>query len=72
MPPELIIFIAALIVSWLVFSALVNLVKTTVKTAIAIAVLLFVLQLFFGIGPNDLWQHLVQLPQTIWQQVTGG
>lgn len=72
MPPELIVLIIALIVSWLVFSALVNLVKTTVKTAIAIAVILFILQLFFGIGPNDLWQKLLELPQAIWHQVTGG
>jgi len=71
MPVELIIFIGALVVSWLVFTTLIKLVKTTVSTAIAIAIIVLVLQLLFGIGPNQLWQQVIQLPQTIWQLVTG-
>ncbi|MBW4575531.1 MAG: hypothetical protein KME08_09645 [Aphanothece sp. CMT-3BRIN-NPC111] len=71
MPIELIILIAALIVSWLVFTVLIKLVKTTISTAVAIAVIILVLQLFFGIGSNQLWQQILQLPQTLWHLVTG-
>ena len=69
MSVELIVLIAALIISWLVFAALINVVKTTVKTAIAIAAIILVLQLVFGITPQALWQQIVQLPQ--WHQVIG-
>ena len=71
MPLNLIILIAAVVVSWLVFTALLKVVKTTVSTAIAIAVIVLVLQLFFGIGPNQLLEEVVQLPQTLWHLVTG-
>lgn len=71
MPVELIIIIAALIVSWLVFTALIKLLKTTVSTAIAIAAIVLILQLLFGIAPNDLVQQVLHLPQTLWHLVTG-
>ena len=71
MSVELIVLIAALIVSWLVFAALINVVKTTLKTAIAIAAIVLVLQLVFGIPPQALWLQIVQLPQIIWHQVVG-
>lgn len=71
MPTELIILIAALIVSWLVFTALIKLVKTTVQTAIAIAAIVLVLQLVFGVDPQDLWQEITHLPQTLWHMFAG-
>lgn len=71
MPVELIILIAALILSWVVFTALIKVVKTTVSTAITIAAIVLVLQLVFGIGPQDLWQQITQLPQIVWHLVTG-
>lgn len=71
MPADLIILIAALIVSWLVFTTLIKVVKTIASTAIAIAAIVLMLQLVFGIDPQDLWQQLTQLPQTLWQLVTG-
>lgn len=71
MPVELIIIIAALIVSWLVFTALLKLVKTTVSTAIAIAAVVLILQLLFGIGPNDLLQQILHLPQTLQHALKG-
>ncbi len=71
MPIELIILIAALILSWVVFTALIKVVKTTVSTAIAIAAIVLVLQLVFGINPQDLWQQITQLPQIVWHLVTG-
>lgn len=71
MPIELIILIAALIVSWLVFTALVKVVKTTVSTAITIAAIVLVLQLVFGVAPQELWQQITQLPQILWNLVMG-
>jgi len=70
MPIELITVIAALIVSWLVFTALIKLLKTTISTAVAIALIVLVLQLVFGINSNQLWQQVLQLPQTLWHLVT--
>lgn len=72
MPIDLIIFIAAVIVSWLVFTALIKVVKTTATTAIAIAAIVLVLQIGFGVVPQDLWQQITQLPQIVWNLVTGG
>ncbi|MBD1831964.1 hypothetical protein H6F61_04495 [Cyanobacteria bacterium FACHB-472] len=71
MPVDLIIFIAAIIVSWLIFTLLVKVVKASISTAILVAAIVLILQLFFGIGPQDLWQQVTQLPQTLWQLVTG-
>lgn len=72
MPVELIILIAAIVVSWLVFTALIKIVKTTATTAVAIAAIILALQLVFGIGYQDLWQQITQLPQILWNLVTGG
>lgn len=71
MPIDLLILIAALIVSWLIFTALIKVVKTTVSTAIAIAAIVLVLQLAFGVNPQDLWEQITQLPQTLWHTITG-
>ena len=70
MPVELITLIAALVVSWLVFTALLKIVKTTATTAIAIAAIILALQIIFGIDLQDLWQQLVRLPQAVWQLFT--
>ncbi|KJH72610.1 hypothetical protein [Aliterella atlantica] len=72
MPVELIILVAAVIVSWLVFTALIKIVKTTVTTAIAVTAIVLILQIAFGIIPQDLWQQITQLPQIIWNLITGG
>lgn len=68
---DLIVIVAALVVSWLVFTWLIKVVNATVKTAFAIAIFVLVLQLAFGIAPVELWQQITQLPETIWQLVTG-
>jgi predicted neutral ceramidase superfamily lipid hydrolase len=66
-PLDLVLLIAAIVVSWLVFIALIKVVKTTVTTALTVAAIVFALQFLFGINPNQLWQQVTQLPQTIWQ-----
>ncbi len=53
---EILILIAAVVISFLVFSWLINVVKTTISTALTIAILLLILQLVFGIGADDIWQ----------------
>jgi len=69
---NIVLLIAALIVTFLVFTWLVKVVKATIGTAIAIAALVLVLQLVFGIGPTQIWQPIGQVFQSIWQTVTGG
>jgi hypothetical protein len=69
---ELILLLAALAVTVLVFTALVNLVKTTVKTAILVALVILALQLFFGIGFQEVWDQVLQIVQAVWQFVFGG
>ncbi|WP_293341703.1 hypothetical protein [Microcoleus sp. CAWBG58] len=65
MPIELIILIASLLVSWLVFNWAFKVLKASAGTAIAIAAIVLAMQLLFGIGPNQLFQHIIHLPQTL-------
>ena len=70
MPIELIVLIAALMVTFLVFTWLIKVVKATIQTALTIALLVLILQIVFGIGPSQVWQKITELPQLIWQQPT--
>jgi hypothetical protein len=65
MPLNLILLIAALVVSWLVFSWLLRVVKASLTTAVAIALIILVLQIAFGIKPEELWLEITRLPQTL-------
>jgi predicted neutral ceramidase superfamily lipid hydrolase len=67
MPLDLILLLAAIVVSWLVFTALIKVVKTTVTTALTVAAIVFALQFIFGINPAQLWHQISQLPQMLWQ-----
>ncbi|VXD20400.1 hypothetical protein [Planktothrix paucivesiculata] len=66
---ELIILLASLLVAWLVFAWAVQVLKSSVSTAIAIAIIVLILQLVFGIGPEELLNHLIHLPQRLWDLV---
>ncbi|MGL5080181.1 MAG: hypothetical protein ACRC8A_01710 [Microcoleaceae cyanobacterium] len=69
-PLELIILLAALLISWLVFTWLVKVLKASINTALSIAAIVLVLQLLFGIGPQELFQQLTTLPEKLgelWQ-----
>jgi hypothetical protein len=66
---ELIILLASLLVAWLVFTWAVQVLKASVSTAIAIAIIVLILQLVFGIGPQELSDHLIQLSQRLWDLV---
>ena len=71
MPLELIILIASLLVSWLVFNWAFKVLKASVGTAIAIAAIVLAMQLLFGIGPNQLFQHITHLPETLGKIIFG-
>jgi len=71
MPADLLILIAALVVSGLLLTWLLKVVKATFSAALSIAAIALVLQLVFGIGPNQLWQQVIQVPQQLWESVTG-
>lgn len=62
---------AAIGVTFLVFTWLIKVVKATLSTALTIAAIVLVLQLFFGIGPDQLWAQVSQIPQMVWNLVTG-
>jgi len=55
---EIVILIGALVVSFLVFTWLLRVAKATFKTAMRVAIILLILQLVFGIGPQALWEQV--------------
>jgi hypothetical protein len=70
MPLNLIILVAAIVVSWLVFSWLLKVAKASLTTAVTIALILLILQVAFGIKPQELWQEITNLPQTLFEIFT--
>jgi len=65
---SLILVIAAVVVSILVFLWLIKVVRATLRTALLVAFVVLVLQFVFGIGPSDLWAQLSRWFQTLLQQ----
>ncbi|MEH2072195.1 MAG: hypothetical protein V7K47_29275 [Nostoc sp.] len=63
--------IATLIVAWIVFIILWKLLKATVSTALTLAAILILLNISFGITPQDIWHHITQFAQTISQIQNG-
>ncbi|MDF5710922.1 MAG: hypothetical protein PUP90_25440 [Nostoc sp. S4] len=63
--------IATLIVAWIVFIILWKLLKATVSTALTLAAILILLNISFGITPQDIWHHITQFAQTISQIQSG-
>lgn len=60
-----VLIIGAIVVTWLVFTWLLNVIKTTLTTALTIAAIVLGLQLLVGIGPQQLIETILQLPQTL-------
>lgn len=65
-----ILLIAALIVAFLIFTWLLKVVKATISTALTVAFIVLLVQLFFGIGPGDLWNQTVLIWQSAVQLLT--
>lgn len=59
--------IPTLIVAWIVFVILFKILKTTLKNALTIAAILVLLNIGFGITPQDIWNQIIQLAETISQ-----
>ncbi|MEH2454247.1 hypothetical protein [Nostoc sp.] len=64
MPVNLIILVAAVIVAFLIFKALLNLLKTFLSTAITIFIIVVILNIL-GFTLQDLMHEIVNLPQII-------
>lgn len=61
----------SLIVAWIVFTILVKIVKMTVSSAVSIAAIVVLLQISYGITPQDIWNQIIHLPQSL-SQIQGG
>jgi hypothetical protein len=59
--------IITLIVAWIVFTLLVRVIKTTVKTAFLAAAFIVLLEAGYGISVQDILHQLSQLPQILSQ-----
>ena len=55
---EIVVVIGAIIISILVFTWLLKVVKATIKTAFLAALILLALQIFFGVGPETIWETI--------------
>jgi uncharacterized protein YacL len=69
MPTNLIVLIAALIVAFIVFKALINVAKTAISTVLSIFIIVIILSVF-GFTPQDLMQEIMNLPQVIERSIT--
>lgn len=72
MTSEPIIVIAALMILGLLLNWLLQVLKPTAITALAILGIVFCLQMFFGIAPATLQQEIIHLPEhlgELWQQL---
>jgi len=67
MTSEPIVVIAALMILGLLLNWLLQVLKPTVITALAIVGIVFCLQMFFGIDPATLQQEIVHLPERLWE-----
>ncbi|MDZ8051933.1 MAG: hypothetical protein RMX68_012280 [Aulosira sp. ZfuVER01] len=63
--------ILTLILAWIVFAVLWKILKTTVRTALTIAAILVLLQIGFGITPQDILYQIMRLPETLSQIRSG-
>ncbi|HIK55250.1 MAG TPA: hypothetical protein IGS37_08820 [Synechococcales cyanobacterium M55_K2018_004] len=66
-----VLMIASLVVAFLVFTFLVKVVRAAIGTAIALALVVLVLQLVFGIGPGELWRQLGPTLLSLWDWLRG-
>ena len=62
---QLITIIAGLIITWLIFTWFIKVFQASLKTALTIAIILFCLQMFFGIRYQQIWQEFSKLVQEL-------
>ncbi|MEB3164443.1 MAG: hypothetical protein VKK80_14530 [Prochlorothrix sp.] len=68
---NLIVLIAALVIAWLIFTWVLNVLKATLTTAFVVAIIAAALSIIVGIGPSDLFNQVLNLPQTLLDLVRG-
>lgn len=59
--------IITLIVAWIVFTILWKVLKTTISNALTVAAILILLNIGFGITPQDIVHKIAQFAQTLSQ-----
>ncbi|MDB9445603.1 hypothetical protein NWP22_04005 [Anabaenopsis tanganyikae CS-531] len=64
MPTNIIILVAAVIVALIIFRALFKVLKTFISSAIAVFVIIVILNTF-GFSPDDLIQEINKLPELL-------
>jgi hypothetical protein len=67
-----ILLIAAIAVSFLLFSWLLKVIRFTLGPLLMIAAIVLVLKFAFGISPNQLWYEVKEIPQMILQVAKEG
>lgn len=67
LPLDLIVLLAAGLVAWLIFTWSLQVLKTSISTALTIAVLAIILQIFLGISFEQVWQELVKYARIVWE-----
>jgi uncharacterized membrane protein len=68
---EIIVPIAAAIILLLLFTWLLNVLKSTIKTVLVIAAILIVLQIIFGINSEQIIQGVLQMGERLQQLIFG-
>lgn len=68
---EIVLLLAAMLIAWGVFTWLVKVLKASVQMAFGVAVVLVIIQVVFGIGPQQFWQQMTTLPETLFQVLQG-
>jgi hypothetical protein len=59
--------IPTLILAWIVFIIVWKVLKATITNALTIAAILILLNIGFGITPQDIWHQITKLAQTVSQ-----
>ncbi|WP_267383202.1 hypothetical protein [Cyanobacterium sp. uoEpiScrs1] len=70
MPINLIVLIASLLITWLVFNWTTKVIKASVTTAFMIVAIVMALQITLGISPQQLWDQILSFPKII-QELLG-
>jgi hypothetical protein len=59
--------IPTLILAWIVFIIVWKVLKATISNALTIAAILILLNIGFGITPQDIWNQIMNFAQTVSQ-----
>lgn len=61
MSTEIIAIAIGIVITWLLFTWIVKVLKASISTAVMIVILLLGLQFFLGIHYEEVWQELVRV-----------